>query len=278
MKASFKAAWLEGNGWYPRQLWMRSLGKPPARDTPARIAQGISESMNAYRYCRVGAWKILYAYWILQNRESRSYQAKHPCVCVRRWFSGAKPMNVCKTCRHPMRYQIDRLLLNGDPVLPMADKYGLTRDSLGRHKAKCLPALVARAAEGVETADDIKRLVQNLCEALAGNLAAVDRHGLTDHKVRQKAVETAVELSLTLDWKQTRCLMHCRFRDLLDSATEAETKQRPSMTENRWSPEFKLSLSFHNQLVMYDKAAIRQLTSPILEMNIKYPQNAAGKK
>lgn len=41
----------------------------------------------------------------------------------------------CKTCQHPERARIDYLAATGAPLKPLAERYGLTKDSLTRHLA-----------------------------------------------------------------------------------------------------------------------------------------------
>ena len=86
------------------------------------------------------------------------------------------------------------MLLSGEPMRLIGEKFGLTCDCLGRHKRKCLPALLARAAEAESTMSDVERLTAQLAGTIARSLEAVDSHGQPNHKARLKAAMAAIKL------------------------------------------------------------------------------------
>ena len=69
----------------------------------------------------------------------------------------------CTTCLHPARGAVERALLDGEPVVHVASRYGLARSSLRRHKDRHLAPSLERA---LERREDISadRLVQWLSD------------------------------------------------------------------------------------------------------------------
>ena len=53
----------------------------------------------------------------------------------------------CTICRHPNRTEIDSALIGSGPLRTVADHYGLSKTSLIRHRAKCLPMHLLRAKD-----------------------------------------------------------------------------------------------------------------------------------
>jgi hypothetical protein len=57
---------------------------------------------------------------------------------------------VCTICRHRRRQEIDEALLAGDPLRSIADRYGLSKTALIRHKSDHLPAQLVKAKGAAE--------------------------------------------------------------------------------------------------------------------------------
>jgi hypothetical protein len=70
----------------------------------------------------------------------------------------------CTVCSHPAREAMDEALVEGVAFPALAAKYGVSKDSLSRHKVKHLPAklVVAQAAEEVAQADILLDQVRDL--------------------------------------------------------------------------------------------------------------------
>jgi len=56
----------------------------------------------------------------------------------------------CETCRSDNRSAVDIALTSGKPAAAVASNYGLSRSSVTRHQARCIPARLVRAAESRE--------------------------------------------------------------------------------------------------------------------------------
>lgn len=77
----------------------------------------------------------------------------------------------CKTCNHPRRAEIELRLANGTPIRIIADKYGLTKDSLYNHRKKHMPAeLINQLRTGRTSAADLEQLKQTESEGLLQQL------------------------------------------------------------------------------------------------------------
>jgi len=71
---------------------------------------------------------------------------------------------VCTVCQHPSRGDIDRALLDGEPLRNIAERFRLSTTALHRHKADHLSPTLAKAreAEEVSRADDLLAQVRDL--------------------------------------------------------------------------------------------------------------------
>jgi hypothetical protein len=58
----------------------------------------------------------------------------------------------CTVCTHPQRGEIDRALVAGAAVPPVAARYGLGRRSVQRHKEQHLPATLTQAQDAADVA------------------------------------------------------------------------------------------------------------------------------
>ncbi len=85
----------------------------------------------------------------------------------------------CTTCAHAERPAIDLLLVNGRDVRDVAERFGLSKSSVDRHRANHLPAELAKAkaAEDVAHADDLLAEVQRLKARAFGILDKAEKAG-----------------------------------------------------------------------------------------------------
>jgi len=83
----------------------------------------------------------------------------------------------CRTCQHPRRDEIDRLLTSGRSYRTIADGFGLAATSLKRHANAHIPALLAEAheVEVVADADDLLSQVTSLKTRMLGLLTQAER-------------------------------------------------------------------------------------------------------
>src|SRR5262245_44463453 len=100
----------------------------------------------------------------------------------------------CRTCRHPDLPAVDQLLVAQVPLRDIARQHGLSKDSLHRHKAHCLPKTLARAAEIAAAAERDRDLFAKLADTIVRALDAKTPLGLPDHRARLQAVEIASKL------------------------------------------------------------------------------------
>ena len=72
----------------------------------------------------------------------------------------------CLVCSHEQREAIDRALVAGETLAAIAALYCVSKDSVGRHKAKHLPATLVKAEEASEItkADELLQQVRDLQE------------------------------------------------------------------------------------------------------------------
>ena len=56
----------------------------------------------------------------------------------------------CKICVHPLAQQINDSLLSGSTLVAVAQKYGVSKSSVGRHRVGCLAPQAAAAARLVQ--------------------------------------------------------------------------------------------------------------------------------
>ncbi len=80
---------------------------------------------------------------------------------------------ICSICRHEQRSEIDGELLASGPLRPMADRYGVSKTSLIRHRTNCISAQLAKAKEISEVATasslvkELRELTKKTGEVLA---------------------------------------------------------------------------------------------------------------
>lgn len=86
---------------------------------------------------------------------------------------------VCTICTHDRRAEIDKALVDGEPLRNIAGRFGTSATTLHRHKAEHLPvALVkATAAAEVAQADDLLAQVRDLQRRSLDILAQAENAG-----------------------------------------------------------------------------------------------------
>jgi hypothetical protein len=96
---------------------------------------------------------------------------------------------ICATCQHPRRDEIDRALASGRAHRQLASEFGLSRGSLDRHAASHLPALLAEAqvSQRVLTAQDLLGRIHALSDEAEAVLAAAKRNG--DYQLTLSAID-----------------------------------------------------------------------------------------
>lgn len=80
----------------------------------------------------------------------------------------------CSICRHEKRSEIDAELIGSGPLRPIADRYGLSKSSLIRHRGSCISAQLAKAKE-LQQSQGASDLVQRLREIHAETGAILAR-------------------------------------------------------------------------------------------------------
>ena len=73
-------------------------------------------------------------------------------------------MRKCKTCSHAKVAEINSALVRGVPVRDIARQYGLSKDTVYRHRKNCFLRTLERAVESQETsnANEIKAQLQDI--------------------------------------------------------------------------------------------------------------------
>lgn len=98
---------------------------------------------------------------------------------------------VCKVCAHPDVQAINAGLVGGQPLRELSALYRVSEDSLTRHKAAHLPAVLSKAqgAADVTHADDLLGQVRTLQTRTLGILAAAE--GAKDLRLALQAIREA---------------------------------------------------------------------------------------
>ena len=97
----------------------------------------------------------------------------------------------CLVCSHEQREAIDRALVAGETLAAIAALYCVSKDSVGRHKVKHLPASLALAkeAEEVAQADSLMEQVQYLQRKAMSILDRAEKAG--DLRTALQAISAA---------------------------------------------------------------------------------------
>jgi hypothetical protein len=98
----------------------------------------------------------------------------------------------CTVCRHQHRNQIDTALIDNGPLRTIADRYGISKTSLLRHRATCLPAHLVKAKEQSDV-QSASSLVKELRELTKKTSAVLTR------ALRQKDGDLALKAIARLE-------------------------------------------------------------------------------
>ena len=110
--------------------------------------------------------------------------------------------NTCTVCRHPEREAIDRAIISSEPERTIANRYGVTKAALHRHKVGHLPPLLAKAHDAAEvfSADALTNQITGL---LSRGFTILDRAETGDSITDMCAAMREVRGVLTLIAKVT---------------------------------------------------------------------------
>lgn len=115
-------------------------------------------------------------------------------------------MSRCGGCAHPEREALDAALVSGQTDTAVAERFGLTRDAVGRHRRGHLsPALKAVAAEretaGARTALDRLEALHDRAERVLAAAEAEGKAALSLQAIRElrSTVELIAKLTGELD-------------------------------------------------------------------------------
>ena len=73
--------------------------------------------------------------------------------------------NVCKTCRHPKRADIEQAVVSGGAINAIAKNYGVSEQSLRRHTIACMGEALSKAVDaelvawGASTDERIREVI-----------------------------------------------------------------------------------------------------------------------
>jgi hypothetical protein len=107
-------------------------------------------------------------------------------------------MMTCKVCRHSERNQVDLLLMAGEPLRSIAERFNLSKSSLVRHKDKCVPEDLSLVCQEkvMEGHLLVTQTLEKVIQSISKGLDATDRNGNPDNKLRLKAAELALHILL----------------------------------------------------------------------------------
>lgn len=98
--------------------------------------------------------------------------------------------NICKVCNHPEVDKINQALISGASLRDIAGQFSLSKSSISRHKANCLPASLVQAkkADDILSADD---LIDKIDKFLKRAEAILNRNDGNDDRVALMAIREA---------------------------------------------------------------------------------------
>jgi hypothetical protein len=112
-------------------------------------------------------------------------------------------MRHCSVCNYVARQDVEAALLQGDATRKVAERFGLTKSAVGRHRLNCLGPKVAAAARIVAPASTARAPIERAKAIVAGDAPtyqdALDLSGLLERIARSlerlegAAVATAEE-------------------------------------------------------------------------------------
>lgn len=87
----------------------------------------------------------------------------------------------CSACSSPQLAEIDEALTRGEPIIPTAQRFGLSKSALGRHRLTCLGPRIAAAARATRPTREVREPVQRAKAIAAGDVPTLgDVLSLTD--------------------------------------------------------------------------------------------------
>lgn len=99
-------------------------------------------------------------------------------------------MQKCKVCSHAEVATINKALVDGGSIRDIARRFGLSKDTVYRHKKNCLPSTLvkAREVEQVANADELLKQIQDLQKK---TLMILDKNTGKDDRVALTAIREA---------------------------------------------------------------------------------------
>ena len=97
---------------------------------------------------------------------------------------------ICKVCGHADLASINQALVEGVSIRDIAGQYALSKSSVARHKANCIPASLVKAREAsqVAQADDLLSQIRDLQQK---TLSILDRSTGKDDRLALSAIREA---------------------------------------------------------------------------------------
>jgi hypothetical protein len=81
---------------------------------------------------------------------------------------------ICRVCSHPDRNQIDHAIVAGQSQRRIADQFGISASSVGRHRRQHIPATLARA-QSLQEDERARGLVEQLLGIHDRTMAILER-------------------------------------------------------------------------------------------------------
>lgn len=99
-------------------------------------------------------------------------------------------MQKCKVCSHAEVATINKALVDGGSIRDIARRFGLSKDTVYRHKKNCLPStlVMARDIEQIANADE---LLKHIHELQQKTLTILDRNTGRDDRIALTAIREA---------------------------------------------------------------------------------------
>ena len=97
------------------------------------------------------------------------------------WYYDTMRGTPCSACNSPQLAEIDEALMCGEPIIPTAQRFGLSKSALGRHRLGCLGPRIAAAARATRSTREVREPVQRAKAVAAGDVPTLgDVLSLTD--------------------------------------------------------------------------------------------------
>jgi len=130
---------------------------------------------------------------------------------------------VCSICTHPLREEIDKAILTGEPLRRIAKRYGVTESSLRRHRDSHLRDAVKRAQE---TAEALR------AEKLAEFVLFLRNEALSVYREARKAKRLGIALQALAEARESTAVL-ARLVGEMGARVEVTFTQSPEWTELR---------------------------------------------